>query len=77
MLEESKELFDKLKKATQEQQFKKAKRKAFLVKFKKRTIIVIIAVIIVASLIFPKETGTVIGTWIHDFFGTIIKESIK
>lgn len=29
-------------------------------------------------LIFkPVETGKVIGTWISNFFGTIVKESIK
>ena len=77
MLEESKELFDKLKKATQEQQFKKAKKKAFLAKFKKRATIVIVAIIIIGILAFPKETGTIIGTWIHDFFGSIVKESTK
>ena len=38
---------------------------------------IIVILCVISILIFPKYIGSVIGTWIKDFFGTIIKESTK
>jgi len=77
MLEESQELFDKLKKSHEHAQIKSLKRKATLVKCKKWIIRIGIPFLIVVVFAFPKQSGHVIGTWINDFFVTIIKEAIK
>ena len=77
MLEESQDLYNNLKKTAQLTQLKKERRKALLKKYKKRFIIMMSIFIIGSSLFFPKETGSIIGKWISDFFGTIVKESNK
>lgn len=76
MLEESKEFFNDIKKSSQKDQYKKIKRKAFFVKCKKYFVMLTISLSIICVFGFPKQTGYVIGKWINDFFGTIIKQSI-
>ena len=44
------------------------------IKWAKRIVIFLMFLI---TLIFPKQIGTFIGVWINNFFGTIVKESIK
>lgn len=35
-------------------------------------------ILLISSIIvFPKQIGTYVGQWINNFFGTIVKESIK
>lgn len=54
-----------------------AKRKWYIQKIKKWAIICFITFSITMSLVMPKETGYLIGKWVNEFFGTIVKESIK
>jgi hypothetical protein len=77
MLQESQDLFNKLKKSSQEEIIKKAKRKIILKQSIKKIVKYGSIILILAILIFPKQTGSVIGTWINNFFGTIAKESTK
>lgn len=48
--------------------------KANRIKWAKRIVVFLIFLI---TLIYPKQIGSVIGIWINQFFGTIIKESVK
>lgn len=77
MLEESKELFGDLKKSLHKEQQQKAKRKEFLKKIKKKIVITLVIIVSSFVLLFPKQSGLVIGHWINDFFGTIMTESVK
>lgn len=77
MLEESQDLMVSLKMSAQQEQIKKAKRKILFQKIKVWTIKILITSLIFSAIFFPKETGTVIGKWIYNFFGTIKIESSK
>lgn len=48
--------------------------KVHRIKWVKRIVVILLFLI---TLIFPKQIGCVIGKWVNNFFGTLIKESIK
>jgi len=77
LLDESNKFLQRLKNETKLREVKKLKRKYYIGIFKKWTIRVILFCLTIGLVFFPVEMGTIIGTWIHDFFGTIIKSTIK
>lgn len=77
MLEESQDLMASLKMSAQQEQIKRAQRKILFQKVKVWTIRICVASFIFSAIFFPKETGSVIGKWIYNFFGTIKIESSK
>jgi hypothetical protein len=77
MLDESNRLMAQIKNATKLKEIKRAKRKYYYTLIKKWTIRVSLFVFITSAVFFPVETGTIVGTWIHDFFGTVYKNISK
>lgn len=60
----------------QEKQIKNRKFKNKLTIFWKKRKWWIISIIIVATIIiFPTDSGRIIGQWIHDFVGNLVKYS--
>ena len=76
MTKESEALMTKLKNQTRIREINKSKRKWYVDRFKKVTKWAGIAVGSFLLVFYPTETGAVIGTFIHKFFGTIIQKSI-
>lgn len=76
MLQED-NVLETLKQSPKYKQLQKAKKIFLINKFKKIIKYTLIISISVAILFFPIETGSVIGDWINNFFGTIYKNSIK
>lgn len=77
MLQETEEILKLAKNSSRLNQIKLARRKYIknrILKISKYSILILISFFI---LFLPKETGTVIGQWINDFFVTIYKNSIK
>jgi hypothetical protein len=75
MLNESEELLARLKHQTRFKEIQRAKRKWYWERTKwwiRLTLSVISTVLVV---FFPMETGEVIGRWVHEFFGTIIRKA--
>ena len=76
MLQED-DVLETIKQTPKYKQLQKAKRVFIINRIKKISKYVIIIGISVAILFFPVQTGSVIGDWFNDFFGTIYKNSIK
>lgn len=76
LLDESSKFLLQIQNETKLKTIKKQKRKYYFDLIKKWSIRVGLFCLIVCVIFFPVKTGTVIGTWIHNFFGTIIKNSI-
>ena len=68
---------EKQKIAAKVKLIKEAKRKWYINLYKKIAKYIFISCIMLILLIYPKHVGMIIGQWINDFLGTIIKESIK
>ena len=77
MLEETKDLLARVNNEAKIKQIKRARRKAQMIWWRKQIIKVVLIGIVLCFLIFPVQSGDIIGTWINDFFGTIYKNSIK
>ncbi len=77
MLQENKEFIESFKAQQQKQIIKKATRTFYYKKIKRITLYSLLFVFSFLAIFYPVETGTVIGTWIHDFFGTILKNITK
>ena len=77
MLDESNRLMAQIKNAAKLKELKRAKRKYYFTFIKKWTIRILLFGFITGAVLFPVETGTVVGTWIHDFFGTAYKNITK
>lgn len=73
LLDESTKLLEQIKTEKKRRDIKILKRKYYYAIFKKWSIRIILFSLTIGILFFPVEIGTIIGTWIHDFFGTIIK----
>ena len=77
MLSETEEFLSLVKNQDKIKQLKRVARRAKWQRYKKIGIKVLIGLAIGAIVIFPVQSGTVIGTWINDFFVTIYKNIIK
>jgi len=67
---------DDLRLREQQKELKKRKfRNKFIIFLKKRKWWIISAVIISIFIIFPTDSGRLIGQWIHDFVGNLVKYS--
>lgn len=75
MLDENKAEQKRLEIKYKEMALKKAKSKYVRSKYKKYFIISIFVTLGFFIFCYPIETGTLIGNWIHSFFGTIIEVS--
>ena len=40
---------------------------------KKNWKVILVLTIIAIMIVFPTQSGQVVGQWIHDFFGTLLK----
>lgn len=72
MLAESDKLLTQIKNQTRINGIEKQKRTYRIAMFKKWSIRVLIAVVVICVMFFPVQTGLIIGTWIHDFFGNLL-----
>jgi len=77
ILDESNKLLAQIKNAAKIKEIKRAKRKYYFEYFKKWFLRISISIIIFCVLFYPIESGTIIGTWIKDFFGTVYKNIIN
>ena len=77
MLDECNKFLSQIKNETRLKELKRQKRTYYYTQFKKWLVRILFAFLFVTVVFFPVETGTVIGTWISEFFGTIIKSSTK
>lgn len=71
MLEETNKALINLKEQHKLVAIKKAKRKYLFNLYKKYTIRIFLFSVIFCIIFFPLQSGTIIGTWINSFFGTI------
>ncbi len=56
----------------------KKKWRRYMIKKWSKTIAIVAAIGFgITVLIFPSRSGIIIGQWINQFFGNIVKESIK
>jgi len=76
MIQSEEDILKTLKDTPKYKQLKKAKRIFIINKLKRIGKYIIIGGFIVCIIFFPTQTGSLIGNWINDFFGTIIN-SIK
>ena len=77
MLSETEEFLSLVKNQDKIKQLKRVARRAKWQRYKKIGIKLLIVLAIGTILIFPVQSGTIIGTWINDFFVTIYKNIIK
>lgn len=71
MLQETNKTLTSLRDQNKIVAIKKARRKYFYKLYKKYLIKVLFILLILWVLKCPIEAGTVFGTWIHNFFGTL------
>lgn len=76
MIESENDILKTLKDTPKYKQLKKAKRIFIINKIKRISKYIIISGLMICIIFFPTQTGSLIGNWINDFFGTIIN-SIK
>lgn len=77
MLDESNRLMAQIKNSAKLKELQRGKRRYYFNLIKKWALRVLFVVSISCSLFFPVETGNIVGTWMHDFFGTIYKNIVK
>lgn len=77
MLDESSRLLAQIKNASKMKELKRGKRKYYFNLMKKWSLRVLVTVFVVGAVFFPVETGSIVGTWMHDFLGTIYKNIVK
>lgn len=77
ILEENNRELQKLKNLGKYNAIKKAKRRWILNRVKRYLVYSLLALLSYFIFFRPTETGYVIGRWMNDFFGTIVKESTK
>lgn len=77
MLNETEEFLSMIKNQDKIKQLKRVARKAQWQRYKKIGLKILIGLSIGIIIIFPVQSGTIIGTWINDFFVTIYKNMIK
>lgn len=71
MLEETNKALTVLREKNKVVAIKKAQRRAKIILYKKYFKWGIFFSTILCVFLFPKESATLIGNWIHSFFGTI------
>lgn len=71
MLEETNKALNELKNQNKILAIKKAQKRAKIAKYKKIAKWTLLLGVLLCIFCFPVESGTVIGTWIKGFFGTI------
>lgn len=77
MLEENQLEMLKMRNVGKYNAIQKAKRKWILNKIKKQILYGLLIISLFFVLFMPIQSGKIIGKWLNDFFGTIVKESIK
>lgn len=77
MLDDTSKLLAQIKNTSRIKELKRAKRVYYYKLIKKWVLRILLVSSTLLALTFPIEFGTIIGSWINDFFGTIIKNSIK
>jgi hypothetical protein len=77
MLNETENLLALVNNDAKVKQIKRAIRLNKFLKIKKILKIIVLIFLGVVLLFFPVQTGTIIGTWINEFFVTIYKNIIK
>lgn len=77
ILDESNKLLAQIKNAAKVKEIKRAKRKYYFQLLKKWGIRIVLVLFVCACIFYPIESGTIIGTWIRDFFGTVYKNIIN
>lgn len=77
MLDESSKLLAQIKNASKVKEIQRMKRKYYYTMFKKWSIRIFLVFVLASVVLYPVESGTVLGTWIHDFFGTTYKNIVK
>lgn len=70
-------MLDKLKNEHRVKQLKKQKRELLFKTVKKWSLRVFVIAFIASSLVFPVETGEIIGNWINEFFVTMYHAIIR
>ncbi len=77
MLDETTKFLEKVNTKKQSSIIKNNNRKVLFMKVKNNIMKVVFTTAIFFILFFPKQSGTIIGTWINDFFITTYKNIIK
>jgi hypothetical protein len=77
MLEESSKLINNIRAQQKLREINRARRVWYLRQIKYWGKVTVITAITGTILLFPEQSGRVIGKFINQFFGTIIKETLK